>query len=398
MLTRLLFSLLAVKMIATYGSEGALTNWGVAQNTISLLAAVLGFSVQSGVAARVANGMDPHAFGRGLQILLIGTGGALFALLVLGQLNDRELGFPDISVVAVLSAASAGAGSLVIAYLPVTGRVFALSGFYFSVGAVTCMLLLIVDWQDINDLMLAIGGGWIGGVVFFFASSRQYRAPSFFSVRWDNEKNKRLLWFGVASIANGIAQMGAILLTREAVIDSAGLQGSDLFESSMRLAMLLEGTVGSIASVILWRRIADNNTNLIKVVIALLAFALASLSLAYLLFELQGGAIVNLLFSEKFSGTSSYNDQVFVLAALKIAYALLVIPVFLAGRTSALIMIECLFIATIYIQAVSLGLLLTPVSGALQNLIWSNAASLGVLIFLLITGSKVQPRSLSSTP
>ena len=390
-IVRLLFALIAVKLIATYGSEGALTNWGIAQNTVTLLAALMGFSVQSGVAARTANGLDPSAFGRGLQLLLIGTALALLVAPVTSYLGDRGFGLPVISLVAVLSAAFAGVGSLVVSYLPAAGRVYALTSFYFVVGATTCSALVVIDAQQIDSLLLAIGAGWFGGALVFFASSRNYRRRSFWLVKRDSEQAKKLLGYGLASCANAIIQVGAILLVRDAVIDTAGLQKSDLFESSLRLATLVEGVIGSVAVIMLWRRIADNNTNVMKIVGVIFFLAMTSTFIGYLTFVFQGNAIISFLFTEEFAIIEKYDDRIFLLAVIKIAYAVLVIPLFFANQARLVILTECIYAATIYIQIFSFGLLSDPVAAAFDALIWSCLLSLGCLTVALIAVAGGKP-------
>lgn len=386
-LMRLLFALLAVKLIATYGSEGALTNWGIAQNTVTLLAALMGFSVQSGVAARVANGLDPSAFGRGLQLLFMGILLALLVAPVTSYLDDLGFDLPIISLVAVLSAACAGVGSLVSTYLPATGRVHTLTSFYIAIGVITCGLLMVTDKQDVDSLTLAIGVGWFGGALVFFASSRRYRHPSFWLVQWDSKQARKLLGYGLASFANATVQISAALLIRDAVMDAAGLQNSDLFESSLRLTTLVEGIIGSVAGIMLWRRVANNNANLATVVMAIFSLAFASLLLLYFVFRVQGETLITILFAEQFAVISEYNNEIFLLALLKIAYAVLIIPIFLNGRIKTLITIEIAFATVVWMQIASLELTSSPVANALNTLIYANSMSVGLTLCCLVCGA-----------
>jgi hypothetical protein len=380
---RLIFSLLAVKMIAVFGSDGALTSWGIAQNTITLLAAATGFSVQTGVAARAANGQDQHSFGRGIQLLIIGTAVAALVTVILLHLDYPGAQLPAYSLVAVVAAFSAGFGSLVSSYLPAMGRVHALSAFYFSVGAITCSLLWALDIHHISSLMLAIGGGWCGGGLVFLLSSRQYRRRSFWLVRWDLKKNKKLLTYGVASIANAVVQIGAILLIRDAIIDAGGLRSSDFFESSLRLSTLVEGAVGSIAGLMIWRRLARGDTHLKKTAIVITSLALGAVCCVYALFYLESELIIALLFDAKFTFISEYSEQIFLLAALKVTYAALMVPIFYFGRVKGLLLIEFIFAVTIFIQLARVDLLFNPVANALNTLIWSNSVSVGMILCLL---------------
>lgn len=390
---RLIFSLLAVKMIAVFGSDGALTSWGIAQNTITLLAAAMGFSVQTGVAARAANGQDQHSFGRGIQLLIIGTAFAALVTAILLYLDYRGAQLPAYSSVAVVAAFSAGIGSLVSTYLPAMGRVHALSAFYFSVGAVTCSLLWAADIHHISSLMLAIGGGWGGGILVFLLSSRQYRQRSFWLVRWNLNKNKKLLAYGAASIANAVAQIGAILLVRDAIIDADGLRSSDFFESSLRLSTLVEGAVGAIAGLMIWRRLAGGDIDLKKTAIVITLLALGAVGCVYALFYLEGELIIALLFDAKFTLISEYSEQIFFLSALKVTYAALMVPIFYFGRVKGLLLIEFIFAVTICIQLARVDLLFNPVANALNMLIWSNLVSVGMILCLLFFGESTSRKA-----
>lgn len=394
---RLIFSLLAVKTIAVFGSDGALTSWGIAQNIITLLAAATGFSVQSGVAARAANGQDQNSFGRGIQLLIIGTAFAALVTAILLYFDYRGAQLPAYSLVAVVAAFSAGIGSLVSTYLPAVGRVHALSAFYFSVGAITCSLLWAVDINQISSLMLVIAGGWCGGILVFFLSSRQYRRRSFWLVRWDHKKNIKLLTYGAASIANAVVQIGAILLVRDAIISADGLQSSDFFESSLRLATLIEGAVGSIAGLMIWRRLAGGDIELKKTVIVIALLALGAVCCMYAVFYLEGELIIALLFNENFTSISNYKEQIFLLAALKVIYAALIVPIFYLGKVKGLLLIEFVFAVTICIQLTSIDLLFNPVANALNTLIWSNLVSVCMILCLLLLDERTSQNARPSS-
>lgn len=343
-LTRLLFTLAFVKVIATNGEAGSLANWGMVQNVVGLAAAIIGFSVQSGVASGVVTGYDEKALGRAMLIALSSTVVLLFlCLFSLSFSLEFFKGIPPVWI--VLCGGFMAVHGFFVSYLPAKDKILELNIGYLVFGTVVLMSFYWVGFEQKLDQIASLLLAYSVCVVFFLlrAGSGQFLSVQEFLI--DFSKIRTLLAFGVCSVANTIVFLSSIVLLRSEISQDLGQGSADIFEAGLRIIALIEASVGSVIGIMIWRLIDKDKAKSIRLVVMLSILSVVGVAVLFAGFLISGEFMVRLIFSEAYTPVISLYPWVFFVALIKVLISIILVPLFLARKIKHLIFSECLFLS-----------------------------------------------------
>lgn len=342
-LTKILFTLFFIKLISSNGQVGSLANWGNVQNTVGLAAVILGLSVQSGIASNTASRKDDHALVRALIIVGVMVGiaglGVLFA-----ELMDFDTGFILPSYAVVLGGGSAAIFNYLTSFLPVRNKFALLLVMNFLFGSLVSIFLFYKGSYNVDDQAFSLSLGYFFTVAFLLLMLRHTIFDGVNSAELRNlPKYLNLVTYGIASAANTVSVLLVLMTVRAEVFATGGGSSADTFEAAVRLVALLEGSVGIVIGMLVWRlvgsvgHLALNKQGAFVFVMFAIAgfFCLAMLGF--------GDVLTKFIFSPDYKFDGFMIILMSAYAALKLTSTVLIIPAFISGEIKFLLLVEAAY-------------------------------------------------------
>ena len=355
-LIRLLVTLVLIKYISSFGEPGALATWGTVQNLVGIAAALTGLSVQTGISSSVAVSKNNLALLQGLLIVCLTTLCFLIISFSLQFLNiDMKLPLHYVILIGTFAAIY----NYFMSYLPVKGKINLLTIMYIIFGVTVLSSLFYFGLNKFNSFLKSLLLGYFAATLFVAIYERKeifkyYSINSIFNLK----DYKLLLGFGAASLVNAVSTSMMLLFIRSDLAANSGVAQADLFEAGNRIVALLEVSLSSVVSLLMWQNLGNNTQRGFKFYAGYILLMVTGLLIFYIFINVFNNLFISILFSDNFLGIKEAYSEIFFYALFKLVSAVALMPLFLNGRIKLLIFSELLCLLTVFICYNLLGSLL----------------------------------------
>ena len=346
-LIRLLITLVLIKYISSFGEPGALATWGTVQNLVGIAAALTGLSVQTGISSSVAINKSNLALLQGLFIVFVMTLCFLSISLSLQFLSiDLKLPLNYLIFIGTFAAIY----NYFMSYLPVKGKINLLTIMNIIFGVTVISSLFHFGLNEFDSFLKSLLLGYFITTLFIAIYERRgffkyYSLNSIFNLK----DYKLLLVFGAASFVNAVSTSMMLLFIRSDLISNSDISQADLFEAGVRIAALVEASLGSVISLLMWKKLGENIKQGFKFYAVYMTLMVTGVLGFYAFVNIFHNYFISILFSKDFLSLKDVYILIFFYALFKLACSVALMPLYLDGRIKLLIISELICLLAVFV-------------------------------------------------